>query len=166
MGTVKGKCLKNLMSVAWNRCRSLGAGGKKVFAGCLKTLTKSQAQHRVANSSEDEQRQKKSQVALEGYFSVYVGPQRERFVVKVKFANHPLFVMLLEEAESEYGYKSEGPIKLPCDVDLFYKVLAEMDSSEDSSPGCSFTKGCRCLIPRSPGDYSPNFSIGKGYGAY
>lgn len=43
---------------------------------------------------------------------------------------HPLFKMLLEDAEMEYGYCSEGPILLPCDVDLFYKVLAEMDSKE------------------------------------
>lgn len=35
--------------------------------------------------------------------------------------------MLLDDAEQQYGYHSEGPLLLPCDVDLFYKVLAEMD---------------------------------------
>lgn len=144
--TVKGKCKKNLIFKAWERCRSR----------CTKT-----------SSSDDNKRQNKCGVAPEGCFSVYVGPQKQRFVVKAEFANHPLFVMLLEEAESEYGYNSEGPILLPCDVDLFYKVLAEMESSDSedmisTSPGCGFSKGYGSLIfPRSPA-HSPSFSISKG----
>lgn len=44
----------------------------------------------------------------------------------------------------EYGFNSEGPILLPCDVDLFYKVLAEMESCEVvTTPNCS-------LMLRSP----------------
>ncbi|XP_059440938.1 auxin-responsive protein SAUR72-like [Corylus avellana] len=146
--TVKGKCKKNLIFKAWERCRSLGAGCmKKIFPTDLdtSTLTKSKPCHRTKTSSD---RQKKSQVAPEGCFSVYVGPQKQRFVVKAKFANHPLFAMLLEDAEAEYGYSSEGPILLPCDVDLFYRVLAEMDGSDEmiSTPGCSFGKAYGSLI--------------------
>lgn len=48
--------------------------------------------------------------------------------MKAKYANHPLFKMLLDDAEQQYGYSCDGPIFLPCDVDLFYKILAEMDS--------------------------------------
>ncbi|XP_022923944.1 auxin-responsive protein SAUR71-like [Cucurbita moschata] len=72
----------------------------------------------------------KHPVAPEGCFAVYVGPERERFVVKTEFANHPLFQMLLEDAEEEYGYNSQGPIWLPCEVGLFYNVLAEMDGGD------------------------------------
>lgn len=72
-----------------------------------------------------------SQVTPDGCFTVYVGPERRRFVVRTEFANHPLFRMLLEDAESEYGYNTQGPISLPCEVDLFYKVLAEMESCDD-----------------------------------
>lgn len=67
------------------------------------------------------------QVAPNGCFSVYVGAERQRFVIKTEFANHPLFKMLLEDAELEYGFTSDGPLLLPCEVDLFCKVLAEMD---------------------------------------
>ncbi|KAL5074961.1 hypothetical protein RYX36_013945 [Vicia faba] len=63
-----------------------------------------------------------------GCFSVYVGSERQRFIVKTKFVTHPLFKMLLDEAEMEFGFQNDGPIRLPCNVDLFYKVLAEMNS--------------------------------------
>ncbi|XP_051135783.1 auxin-responsive protein SAUR32-like [Andrographis paniculata] len=66
-----------------------------------------------------------------GCFLVCVGPEKERFVIKTECANHPLFKMLLEDAESEYGFRNEGPLHLPCDVDLFYKVLAAMDAGDD-----------------------------------
>ncbi|KAK2644453.1 hypothetical protein Ddye_019648 [Dipteronia dyeriana] len=39
--------------------------------------------------------------------------------------------MLLEDAELKYGYDAQGPILLPCHVDLFYKVLAAMESGDD-----------------------------------
>jgi SAUR family protein len=64
-----------------------------------------------------------------GCFSVYVGPEKQRFVVKAEFTNHPSFKVLLEEAALEYGYQRDGPILLPCDVDLFYNVLAEIESN-------------------------------------
>lgn len=75
----------------------------------------------------------KTPVAPDGCFAVYVGPERQRFVVKAKFANHPLFQTLLEDAEVEYGYNSQGPILLPCEVGMFYHVLAEMDGGDGLS---------------------------------
>ncbi|KAL8456737.1 hypothetical protein ACS0TY_033992 [Phlomoides rotata] len=74
---------------------------------------------------------KKGEVAPTGCFPVYVGPEKQRFVIRAEFANHPLFKMLLEEAEMEYGFRSEGPLLLPCDVQLFCNVLAEMMDSDD-----------------------------------
>ncbi|OVA17438.1 Auxin-induced protein [Macleaya cordata] len=56
--------------------------------------------------------------------------------------------MLLEEAETEYGYNSEGPLTLPCNIDFFYKVLSEMemdgdydDNDQVHQAGCNFAKG-------------------------
>ncbi|GMY15169.1 auxin-responsive protein SAUR71-like [Fagus crenata] len=166
MDVVKGKWKKTLMFKAWQRCLSLGAGTKT----CSRTtfnysLTKSKPWHCTKTSSETKnKRKKKCQVAPEGCFSVYVGPQKQRSVIKIKFVNHPLFVMLLEDAELEFGYNSEGPLVLPSDVDLFYKVLAEMDSSEDFSPGCGFAKGYSLILP-SP-THRPYISINKGHDAY
>uniref|UniRef100_A0ACD5XF99 Uncharacterized protein n=1 Tax=Avena sativa TaxID=4498 RepID=A0ACD5XF99_AVESA len=63
-----------------------------------------------------------------GCFSVYVGPERERFVVRADRANHPLFRRLLDDAEREYGYAAQGPLTLPCAVDAFVDVLWHMDN--------------------------------------
>ncbi|CAN6362600.1 unnamed protein product [Urochloa humidicola] len=66
-----------------------------------------------------------------GCFAVYVGAGRERFVVPVERANHPLFRRLLDDAELEYGYAAEGPIALPgCDVSAFLDVLWKMEHDD------------------------------------
>lgn len=104
MEVVKLKLKKILRG--WKRCRSLGDVEKY----------------------ELEKKQQKSQIAPEGCFSVYVGPKKQRFVVRTELVNHPLFKMLLEDAEMEYGFCSEGPILLPCEVDFFYKVLADIET--------------------------------------
>ena len=100
-------------------------------------------------------------------FSVYVGPERERFVVRTECANHPLFRRLLDDAEREYGYAAQGPLALPgCDVDAFLDVLWQMEHDEAdggqqldaaaSSPICGLQSGSkgraagyRMLSPRS-----------------
>ncbi|XVF08654.1 hypothetical protein REPUB_Repub07fG0021200 [Reevesia pubescens] len=163
MDVVKMKWKKNVLVRVWKRCWSHGTGIKN------DALKKSESWHCKTTSAsldqEDRIRKGKNkgqdrQVAPEGYFYVYVGPQRQRFVIKTEFANHPLFKMLLEEAELEYGFSNEGPLQLPCDVDLFYKVLAEMDSGEEIS-----TPVCSPLILCSPSRRQSS-SINKGYGSY
>ncbi|WOL02469.1 auxin-responsive protein SAUR72-like [Canna indica] len=62
-----------------------------------------------------------------GCFTVYVGPSKERFVIKMECVSHPLFKVLLDEAEVAYGFASPGPVELPCDVELFHKVMCEID---------------------------------------
>lgn len=75
---------------------------------------------------------KKNMIKIpKGCFSVYVGSERQRFIVKTKLVAHPLFKMLLDEAEVEFGFQNDGPIRLPCNVDLFYKVLAEMNNFDE-----------------------------------
>ncbi|KAJ1279268.1 hypothetical protein BS78_04G142800 [Paspalum vaginatum] len=73
-----------------------------------------------------------------GYFTVLVGPEKERFGVRARCANHPLFRALLDEAETEYGFAGcDGPLQLPCTVDDFMEVMWEMGQGDPSaSPGC------------------------------
>ncbi|KAJ9163925.1 hypothetical protein P3X46_023547 [Hevea brasiliensis] len=157
----KGNWKRNLFLRAWERCRSLGSGNKKSARNIRNSLTKSKSWHRTKRSSEgdNEKRKKKCHVAPYGCFSVYVGPEKQRFVIKTEFANHPLFKLLLDDAELEYGFNSEGPILLPCDVDLFYKVLAEMDCGEEMSiPSWSplnLCSPCRRSINIGYGGYRP-----------
>lgn len=117
MGLVKGKWKQNMISKAWE--------------GCRLTSRRPHLKLKSLSENDDDHEKKGSQIAPHGCFSVHVGPERKRFVVKTKYVNHPLFQMLLEEAEHEYGFESDGPIWLPCNVDLFYKVLAEMDGEEN-----------------------------------
>ncbi|KAM0931417.1 hypothetical protein ACQ4PT_000436 [Festuca glaucescens] len=121
MAASKGAIKKSLVSRTLERCRSgLGSGGK-VSAG-----------------------------TAPGCFSVYVGPERERFVVRADRANHPLFRRLLDDAEREYGYAAQGPLALPCSVDAFLDVLWHMDHDHNdgvsavapsSSPICGMQRG-------------------------
>ncbi|KAF8390691.1 hypothetical protein HHK36_025218 [Tetracentron sinense] len=140
MDAVKGKGKKGLIIKTWERCRSIGGGRKRSPVNPFTPMSKSRSWPRNSDSPEENKLIVRGQVAPEGCFSVYVGPQKQRFVLKTKYANHPLFKMLLEEAELEYGYNSEGPLALPCNVDLFYKVLSEMDSDKIRQ-GCNFAKG-------------------------
>ncbi|GLT38839.1 hypothetical protein SLA2020_130600 [Shorea laevis] len=69
-----------------------------------------------------------------------------KFVIKTEYVNHPLFKVLLEEAETEYGFNSRGPLVLPCNVDSFCKVMLAIDDSgtvkdSPSKLGCGFPKG-------------------------
>ncbi|KAL5053118.1 hypothetical protein RYX36_033800, partial [Vicia faba] len=69
-----------------------------------------------------------------GCVCVYVGSERQRFIIKIKIFNHPLFKTLLEGVENEYGYRNDGPLWLPCEVDLFNEAVVEIESAV----GCSF----------------------------
>ncbi|CAJ2676657.1 unnamed protein product [Trifolium pratense] len=69
-------------------------------------------------------------LAPNGCICVYVGSERQRFVIKIKIFNHPLFKTFLEDVENEYGYTNHGPLCLPCHVDLFCEALLEIESDD------------------------------------
>lgn len=148
-GNIKGK--RGMIRKTWERCRSISSGGTKKFT-TLSVEHASSKSKSWPSSPEEDKHIKKHQIVPEGCFSIYVGVQRQRFVIKTSCINHPLFKMLLEEAELEYGHNSTGPLVLPCDVEVFYKVLAEMDDDE-IRPGCNFSKRCASsyhLVSPSP----------------
>ena len=84
----------------------------------------------LLNQSEEDHHKplkNKSRVAAKGFFPVYVGEEKKRFVMKTEMANHAVFKKMLEEAEREYGFSNGGPVLLPCHVDVFYEALSEME---------------------------------------
>lgn len=152
----KGKAKKGLISKTWERCKSIGRGrgNKAASPGRLTRKTKSWNGSGAGAAAVECARWSRRRVAPEGCFSVYVGPGKQKFVIKTEYANHPLFKALLDEAEAEYGYSSGGPIELPCDVAVFYRVLMQMDSDDDDEGrartgglgakqrvGCGFSHG-------------------------
>lgn len=130
----KGK-KKGLISKTWERCKSIGRSSNKnnnnssssSSSSNSSTLSTLRSKSWPSGGGAAAAKRAVRSVAPEGCFSVYVGPHMQRFVIKTEYANHPLFKMLLEEAESEYGYSSQGPLALPCNVDVFIKVLMQME---------------------------------------
>ncbi|CAM0952291.1 unnamed protein product [Alopecurus aequalis] len=85
------------------------------------------------------------QKPAEGCFSVYVGAGRERFVVRTKCVNHPLFRALLEEAEEAFGYADAGPLVLPCDAEAFARVLEQIEEEKQRAAGLAKGNSYRLL---------------------
>ncbi|KAL5710611.1 hypothetical protein ACHQM5_021153 [Ranunculus cassubicifolius] len=68
-----------------------------------------------------------SPVTPTGFFAVYVGEERQRFVVPTSFLSHPLFKMLLEKAENEFGYEQRNGLVVPCSVSAFQEVVSAVE---------------------------------------
>lgn len=131
---------KSLISKTWERCRSMGNGtGKSGGSSMIYRYPKSKSWPRRP----------------EGCFSVHVGVGKKKYVVRTECLNHPLFRLLLDEAEMEYGYANyDGPLELPCDVEQFENVLREMEQDEDYQTSTHTLRRSSC-----------NFG-GVGYNAY
>ncbi|KAG8376741.1 hypothetical protein BUALT_Bualt09G0095300 [Buddleja alternifolia] len=58
-----------------------------------------------------------------GMFAVYVGEDRQRFVVPTSYLSHPLFKIMLEKAYNEFGFDQRNGLVLPCSVVAFQEVV-------------------------------------------
>ncbi|XP_057462109.1 auxin-responsive protein SAUR32-like [Actinidia eriantha] len=78
---------------------------------------------------QQEKKQVKVRDVPKGCVAIKVGqgPQQQRVVVPVMYLNHPLFMLLLEEAEEEFGFDQKGTITIPCHVEEFRYVQAMID---------------------------------------
>ncbi|XP_072980312.1 uncharacterized protein [Typha angustifolia] len=62
-----------------------------------------------------------------GYCPVYVGPEHRRFVIPTTYLGLPVFKLLLEKAEEEFGFDQQGALTLPCDIETFKYILQCME---------------------------------------
>lgn len=145
------KTKRSLIIQTWKRCKSIARARKPSPLPLTSSPLPSPAAtpSRCTWKKSDDKRRRPNTPS--GCFSVYVGPDKQRFIVRAECANHPLFRLLLEEAESEYGFTCGGPLELPCNVDLFYRVLTEMDCGNEDDDRIASQNGLGC---------------GYGYGAY
>ncbi|KAF8763008.1 hypothetical protein HU200_008856 [Digitaria exilis] len=75
-------------------------------------------------------RKKKAHAGVpEGHVPVYVGD--ERFVVRAEVLGAPAMAELLGRAAQEYGYRHQGPIRIPCPVAVFRRALASVAGDDD-----------------------------------
>lgn len=62
-----------------------------------------------------------------GTFAVYVGDERQRFVVPTGYLSHPLFKMLLDKAYNEFGFEQKSGLVVPCSVAAFQEVVSAVE---------------------------------------
>ncbi|XP_073112298.1 auxin-induced protein 6B-like [Elaeis guineensis] len=57
----------------------------------------------------------------------------KRYVVPLKYLDHPIFQVLLEMAEEEFGTTSHGPLRVPCEEELMEHIvfLLKTNPAED-----------------------------------
>ncbi|XP_071741077.1 auxin-induced protein X15-like [Rutidosis leptorrhynchoides] len=63
-----------------------------------------------------------------GFMAVYVGDERQRFVVPTSSLSHPLFKILLAKASEEFGYEQKNGLAVPCSVAAFQEIVTVMNS--------------------------------------
>ncbi|KAJ8634490.1 hypothetical protein MRB53_008757 [Persea americana] len=73
-----------------------------------------------------------------GFFAVYVGVERIRFIIPTRFLRLPIFVALLNKAEEEFGFQARGGLVLPCEVGFFKGVLRILEEDEQRFRGWEF----------------------------
>lgn len=62
-----------------------------------------------------------------GYVPVYVGQEHRRFVIPTTYLGLPVFKILLEKAEEEFGFDHQGALTIPCEIETFKFILQFME---------------------------------------
>ena len=61
----------------------------------------------------------------EGYFAVLAvnGGETKRFIVELDYLTDPEFLVLLDQAQEEYGFRQQGALAVPCRPQELQKIL-------------------------------------------
>ncbi|CAA3022470.1 auxin-responsive SAUR72-like [Olea europaea subsp. europaea] len=109
---------------------TLGSGSKSIKF-LKKTLSFTESS--ISSSTSSEQVPK-------GYIAVCTGKELKRFVIPMEYLGHQAFRVLLREAEEEFGFQQEGVLKIPCEVELFEKILKLMEEKKDLAQHVDYDK--------------------------
>ncbi|CAM0909718.1 unnamed protein product [Alopecurus aequalis] len=83
-------------------------------------------------------------VVPKGSFAVYVGEEMRRFVIPTEYLGHWAFEALLREAEEEFGFRHEGALRIPCDVEAFEGILRLVAAGKKDGAGAAGMCDCSC----------------------
>ncbi|KAK4745651.1 hypothetical protein SAY87_011963 [Trapa incisa] len=72
-----------------------------------------------------------------GYLTVYVGEELRRFVILTGYLRHPLFKVLLEKAEEEFGFDHTGGLTIPCEIETFKYLVKCMENHTRADDACA-----------------------------
>ncbi|CAA2956815.1 auxin-responsive SAUR72 [Olea europaea subsp. europaea] len=106
---------------------TLGIGGSKSMKFLKKTLSFTESSISSSSSSSSST----TDQVPKGYLAVCVGKELKRFVIPMEYLGHQAFGILLREAEEEFGFQQQGVLKIPCEVELFEKMLKLMEENRD-----------------------------------
>ncbi|KAE8658014.1 Auxin-induced protein 10A5 [Hibiscus syriacus] len=97
-----------------------------------------------------------------GYLAVYVGQELRRFIIPTSYLSHPVFTILLEKAEEEFGYDHNGGLTLPCEIETFKYLLKCIENHPKDRPVDSSVPKQAFTLHRHSNfqpHYSPNFQL-------
>ena len=80
-----------------------------------------------------------------GFFAVCIGEEMKRFVIPTEYLGHWAFEELLREAEEEFGFRHEGALRIPCDVEVFEGILRLVGRKEEAACYCSSEREILCI---------------------
>ncbi|CAN4096528.1 unnamed protein product [Withania somnifera] len=70
----------------------------------------------------------------DGNLAVYVGPELRRFIIPTSYLSDPLFKVLLEKVEEEFGFDHSGGLTIPCEIETFKFLLQCMEKHQRCHP--------------------------------
>ncbi|XP_010273992.2 PREDICTED: uncharacterized protein LOC104609396 [Nelumbo nucifera] len=69
-----------------------------------------------------------------GFLAVYVGPELRRFIIPTSYLSLPVFKVLLEKVEEEFGFDNKGGLTIPCEIETFKYLLTCMETHNKDQP--------------------------------
>ncbi|KAJ7557311.1 hypothetical protein O6H91_05G121300 [Diphasiastrum complanatum] len=110
----------------WSTHPSQAIGNQKTLASLIRKLLFPLFGHRSHSTWHHVPR---------GHLAVYVGEERQSFVILIKCLSHPLFQSLLTLSQQEFGYCYQGGLSLPCEVATFKDLMCQI--KRDAGTSCA-----------------------------
>ncbi|XP_059318841.1 uncharacterized protein LOC132069522 [Lycium ferocissimum] len=112
------------------RIKSSNNRKNETYGGISPSISK-----RLRDSDEDNCQSPESPHGVpRGYLAVYVGPELRRFIIPTSYLSDPLFKVLLEKVEEEFGFDHSGGLTIPCEIETFKFLLQCMEKHQRCAP--------------------------------
>lgn len=68
----------------------------------------------------------------EDHLAIYAGNLQvmRRYIIRTSYLNHPLFRLLLDEAEKEFGFEQRGVLRIPCEAKLIERLIWMLQTND------------------------------------
>ncbi|KAK9134999.1 hypothetical protein Syun_014329 [Stephania yunnanensis] len=100
--------------------------------------------------------------AKKGWLAVKVGledDKLERLVIPMSYLHNPLFKPLMERAREVYGYRTSGPLRLPCTVDEFLSLRSRIEGQTLSSSGLVYDQHPSATCREVTESFQPSYLV-------